>query len=82
MIELPLRQELTSAAFLASIPNDFALETVLIEGAIHLVTEGGTPIGTICPERSEILIRLMEAGKRISARFQTPAQVRLSLKEL
>ena len=73
-----------SQAFLSSVPEGFQLETLLLEGAIQVVTEGGTPLGILDPDRSEILVRLLEAGKRLKCTYVAGGGggVRVHLREL
>ena len=69
LIELDLTTTQASAAFLVSVPANFKLETLLVDGAIQVVTEGGTPLGFLDTSRCEILVRLLEAGKRLTGQF-------------
>ena len=87
LIEVDLSSPQASQAFLTSVPAAFHLDTVLLDGAVQVVTEGGTPLGILDPDRSEILVRLLEAGKRLKGNFVPPqgemgARVRVHLREL
>jgi hypothetical protein len=84
LIEVALVPQ-ASPEFLSSVPAGFQLETLLLGGAIQVVTEGGTPLGTLDPERSEILVRLLEAGKILRGyHVSDPVKprVRIHLREL
>ena len=81
LISLAL-EPLASPEFLSAVPKDHRLELRLREGAIEAVTEGGTPLGRLPGEPSQILIRLMEAGKHLIGKFSPPGEVACWLLEM
>jgi len=64
-----------SPEFIRAIPEDHRLELRLREGALQAVTEGGTCLGDLEAQRSEVLVRLLEAGKHLIGKFAPPQQV-------
>lgn len=64
-----------SLDFIQAIPQDHRLELRLREGALQAVTEGGTCLGHLEALRSEVLVRLLEAGKHLIGKFAPPQQV-------
>lgn len=82
LIALPLLAQ-ASADFLAAVPADHKLELRLKEGLILAVTEGGTVLGSLeSGQGSQVLVRLLEAGKHLSGKFAPPGEVAVWLMEL